>query len=262
MFQLDGAAIVTVEGLARHERRAASDGRVSRRAVRLLHARIRRGDDRPVRDARPRRREQVRDGLVGNLCRCTGYEPIIKAALRGRRRDRCRRCASIYPQTIEASEARSRDERTFFAPTTLDDALAFKREFRPCTIVQGGDRRRRLDQQARLLRRRDAVAREDRELNEIREEDGAIVAGANVTLTSFEHFIRDRIPELHRILSHLRLAADQERRHARRQHRERLADRRHAALPHRRRRELEIASVDGTRPSTSTGSTRATNSST
>jgi len=38
-------------------------------------------------------------------------------------------------------------------------------------------------------------------LNELREEDGAIVVGANTTLADFETFIIDRIPELARIMA-------------------------------------------------------------
>jgi len=37
-------------------------------------------------------------------------------------------------------------------------------------------------------------------LNSLGEENGHIAVGANVSLTSFEEFIRDRIPELYRIL--------------------------------------------------------------
>jgi len=38
-------------------------------------------------------------------------------------------------------------------------------------------------------------------LNELREEDGAIVVGANTTLADFETFITDRIPELAKIMA-------------------------------------------------------------
>jgi len=88
----------------------------------------------------------------------------------------------------------------FFAPATLDEAIAFKKE-RNATIVQGGTdvgvwiNKRNYRAPAMLSLAKIAS------LKELREEDGAIVAGANVTLSQLESFVRERIPELYKILS-------------------------------------------------------------
>ncbi|HEX7681297.1 MAG TPA: FAD binding domain-containing protein [Thermoanaerobaculia bacterium] len=142
--------------------------------------------------------KQVRDGLTGNLCRCTGYEPIIKAALSvdGASAEKMR---DRYPDLPDAGD--SVTVGSFCAPATLDEAIAFKRDHPGCTIVQGGTdvgvwvNKRNYAAPAMLSLSKIAS------LNELREEDGVIVAGANTTLADFETFIIDRIPELAGIMA-------------------------------------------------------------
>src|SRR5215212_2441126 len=84
LAQLDGASIVTVEGLkidgalspvqdAMVQCHGAQCGYCTPGFIVAMTALFEDRDrvDEPC----------VRDGLTGNLCRCTGYEPIIKAAL-------------------------------------------------------------------------------------------------------------------------------------------------------------------------------------
>ncbi len=204
MCQMDGTSIVTVEGLK-------EDGGLS--AVQqsmVVHHGAQCGYCTPgfvvamagLFETRDRVDEAcVRDGLTGNLCRCTGYEPIIKAALAvdgasmPKLRDR-------YPDlpsengalTIEANG------RTFYAPTTIEDAVRFKRDHAPVTILQGGTdvgvwvNKRHFTSPALL-----SLAK-IRELCEAQATDHEIIAGANVTLSRFEELVRDRIPQLHEIL--------------------------------------------------------------
>ena len=80
------STVTTLEGLRRRRRRAAPGAggvpRRARAAVRLLHAGHGDGGGRA---AAPRTRDptetEVREGLEGNLCRCTGYHNIVRAVL-------------------------------------------------------------------------------------------------------------------------------------------------------------------------------------
>jgi xanthine dehydrogenase small subunit len=196
LIQLDGASIVTVEGLgmnAVQESMMACHGAQCGYctpgfvvAMSALFENCERVDE-----------KQVRDGLTGNLCRCTGYEPIIKAALAVSAPPK--KLRDVYPQMLDADDpVRVGD---FFSPVTLADAAAFKRDHPGCAIVQGAtDVGVWINKRAFAAPAMLSLAK-IRELDELRDDGGAIVAGANVTLAAFEIFIKDRIPELHRILN-------------------------------------------------------------
>jgi carbon-monoxide dehydrogenase small subunit len=85
--QADGAKVVTVEGLsddraltplqtAFRKHNALQCGFCTPGMITTLHALL---TDEPNADE-----ERIRDVLSGNLCRCTGYIPIIEAALEAR----------------------------------------------------------------------------------------------------------------------------------------------------------------------------------
>ncbi len=200
LFQLDGASIVTVEGLKENgELTPVQESMVACHgaqcgyctpgfimAMTAMFEKCDRVDER-----------QTREGLVGNLCRCTGYEPIIKAALQvdGSKTQKLR---DRYPALPDARDA-VRIGR-FYAPTTLEEAIAFKREHN-ATIVRGGTdvgvwiNKRGYQAPAMLSLAKIAG------LDELREDAGTILAGANVSLARLELFVRERIPELYKILS-------------------------------------------------------------
>ncbi|HEY8131884.1 MAG TPA: FAD binding domain-containing protein [Thermoanaerobaculia bacterium] len=196
LFQMDGASIITVEGLRFN---AAQQAMVAHHGAQC-------GYCTPgfvvamsgMFECCNRLTEaQVRDGLTGNLCRCTGYEPIIKAALAvdGASMPKLR---DMYPKIPDARDAVR--VGSFFAPTTIAEAVKFKASNTGCTIVQGATdvgvwiTKRAFTAPAML-----SLTKID-SLNSIGEENGHIAVGANVSLTRFEEFIRDRIPELYRIL--------------------------------------------------------------
>lgn len=205
LTQLDGMSVVTVEGLRRDgELNAVQQAMVTCHgaqcgyctpgfvmAMTALFESSDRASD-----------QEIRAGLTGNLCRCTGYEPIIKAALAvdGASEPRLR---ERYTGSIEDGGAVRIEAggRIFFAPDTIENATAFKNEHPGCTIVQGGTdvgvwvNKRNFAAPAVLSLSRIAG------LDSLMESSGTIYAGGRVTLAAFERFVRDRIPELYRILN-------------------------------------------------------------
>ncbi len=82
--QADGAEIITIEGLANgewhplqrafHEQHALQCGYCTPGMI-IAAADLLRDNPHPT-------EQEIRDGLEGNLCRCTGYENIVRAVQR------------------------------------------------------------------------------------------------------------------------------------------------------------------------------------
>ena len=81
--QADGSEVTTIEGLATGRPAASAAGRLlggARPAVRLLHAGHDHGGGQPARrTTRSRPSSEIREGISGNFCRCTGYQHIVNA---------------------------------------------------------------------------------------------------------------------------------------------------------------------------------------
>lgn len=213
LYQLDGSHIVTIEGLK-------YDGElnpVQSAMVRCQGAQC--GFCTPgfvvsmcalFEDDATMTEHRLRRGLVGNLCRCTGYEPILKAGL-DVDASKMRRLDELYPPTAylpvlsqAAGEAvLARDgERTFFKPATIAEAVAFKRDYADCVIIAGGtDLGVQMNKGIRELRTVMSTAALE-PLRELVVSDGQIIAGAGVSLSDLESATASAMPEYAAMLHH------------------------------------------------------------
>jgi xanthine dehydrogenase small subunit len=201
LFQLDCTHIVTVEGLARGgELTPVQDAMVRCHGAQcgyctpgfiMAMAGMYECTSRPTAD-------DVRVALTGNLCRCTGYTPIVKAALEATSQPKVEQ---LYPSApiVDAIEQHQRDAVRighFFKPSDLESAMRFKSENPKCVIVQGatdfGVWCNKRGFTAEALLSLDGVEG----LGEVRHEDGALIVGGRASLADFERAVRDVVPEL------------------------------------------------------------------
>lgn len=97
-------------------------------------------------DGKPKTACQIKDGLTGNLCRCTGYEAIVKAGLEVDL-SAWKPVAEQYPAENMVSAFKSHlqnsisikwDEKELFVPSDLKNACAFKSKNPSAVTVTGG----------------------------------------------------------------------------------------------------------------------------
>ena len=212
LFQIDSTHIVSVEGLGS----AAAPNAVQEAMIRCHGAQC--GYCTPgfivamcgLFDSAPGEVTEgdLRDALTGNLCRCTGYEPILKAGLTVKR-GAWRRIDELYPPAAIAADLIehraepvriSAGSRELALPVDLEGATRFKAEYPEAVVVQGAtdfgvwcNKRGYLAEKILAL---GAVQGLDR----IGLDDGALSVGGRVSLTAFEEFIRDLLPELWRMM--------------------------------------------------------------
>lgn len=207
LFQLDCTSVITVEGLARNGALTPVQEEMVRchgaqcgyctpgfiMAMAALYERPRASGLGP---------RDFRAGLTGNLCRCTGYEPIIKAGLEVRDQPTCEQ---MYPSAEMLREFAAIEREPLgvgdcFKPVELRDAIEYKASHPNCVIVQGAT-----DFGVWCNKRgftTDAVLSLDGidGLDELRVEGGQIRAGGRVTLSQLEAFVQDKVPALAAIL--------------------------------------------------------------
>ena len=150
----------------------------------------------------------LRAGLVGNLCRCTGYEPILRAGLEVPRHE-LRSFDDLYPAGALAPEmTRAAGEsvlvesadRKFFKPITVADAVQFKAANPTAVPVAGatdvGVQVNKGIRDPRIILALGAIA----ELRTITPDNGGLNIGATATLADLERRSEELCPEFAKML--------------------------------------------------------------
>jgi xanthine dehydrogenase small subunit len=158
-------------------------------------------------------KESLQLGLAGNLCRCTGYLPILNAG-QGIDPGALPKLALCYSTATQVAELRAHAtegiaiqsagppgmRRTFFAPQHLDEAIDFKARNPDSVLVSGGTElgvlRNKKGFDPRTLLSLSRVPG----LGSIAVTDEGVAIGANVTWTQVEGFAKEALPEFHKII--------------------------------------------------------------
>ena len=139
MGQLDGANLVTVEGLAA----MGSDGHVVQQRM-AENGSSQCGYCTPgivaslagllERNAKPAEHE-IHDALAGNLCRCTGYRPIVEAA-----RSTANQIREQLPTAMcDSSSSKVGDSQcTLHSPASLGELLQIWHDYPEAVLLAGG----------------------------------------------------------------------------------------------------------------------------
>jgi xanthine dehydrogenase small subunit len=212
LFQLDATHVVTIEGLregcalnpiqqAMVECQGTQCGFCTPGFVVALYELLSDGSLPEV--------EQLRRGLTGNLCRCTGYDSILKSAL-AVDRSQLKAVENLFPsakmraEISTALEEQVRVEaggRRFFKPVKIADAVRFRVENPACSVISGGtdlgvvyNKRIRPINVAMSLA---GIA----SLRSVNIDEKSIHLGGAVSLTTVKAVAEAHLPELGRFMS-------------------------------------------------------------
>jgi xanthine dehydrogenase small subunit len=138
-------------------------------------------------DGRTPSRGEIDDALSGNLCRCTGYRPIIDAARRMTELpkasfDTVALAARLRPLQRQAMSCHEGDGRRFYAPRTMDELARLRADLPEALLLAGStDVGLWVTKQMRELPDIIYLGHVDA-LKDVAELDGMLEIGAGVTL--------------------------------------------------------------------------------
>jgi len=152
--------------------------------------------------------QEIKDALTGNLCRCTGYEPIIKAG-QNVAVDRVIKLNDIYPpaemlkafRTHEQNPVQIRaDGKICAVPVDVKGAVEFKASHPGTVIVSGGTdvcvncNKKGFDPDI-VMSLSNVVG-----LENLKIANDVLIVGGKVTLLALEEYTRDLVPQLYEMM--------------------------------------------------------------
>lgn len=149
--------------------------------------------------------QNVKNYLTGNLCRCTGYAPIIKAALDVDMNKHVS-VRDQYPAKDTSSQMKQAifieyEGFELFAPVNLQDACAYKMKNPDAVIFSGATDLGVQFNKGHIRPQKIMSLHLISELYELKSENEQITVGARVTLSDLQTLIEKEVPSFDQFLN-------------------------------------------------------------
>ncbi len=151
---------------------------------------------------------EAKNALTGNLCRCTGYQSIIDAAMSIdlsayaslRERFYPRSQAADLRKILRTPVAFETSEFAFYAPRNASEAAKYLRKHRDARVIGAATDLGVVHNKGKIRLQRLVSLHLQEDLYRIRKSAGRVSIGARVSLTDLRAFVKESIPEFARFL--------------------------------------------------------------